>query len=135
MTSIYIDETAGSDETGTGTQNEPYKTLAYAVFKHDAPDVQLQIRKDAEAPYDKPTDSSLKKAKKNAEGLRKKAAKAAEIAQREAKERADAEKRLEESKKNVLVEDESLPKPIKVSTVSCCRVYLSYTDIQTRRLR
>ncbi|EJD08142.1 asparaginyl-tRNA synthetase [Fomitiporia mediterranea MF3/22] len=113
MASIYIDEATGSDESGSGTQNAPYKTLAYALFKHDSPDVQLQIRKDSETPYDKPTDSSLKKAKKNADGLRKKAAKAAEIAEREARERAEADKRLEESKKIVLVEDASLPKAIK----------------------
>lgn len=118
MASVFIDEATGSDETGTGTQNAPYKTLAYALFKHDTPDVQLQTRKDGEAPYDKPTDSSLKKAKKNADGLRKKAAKAAEIAEREAKERAEAHKRLEESKKIVLVEDESLPKAVKVSKIS-----------------
>ncbi|KAH8115169.1 asparaginyl-tRNA synthetase [Phellopilus nigrolimitatus] len=113
MAPICIDEATGSDEVGTGTQNAPYKTLAYALFKHDALDLELQVRKDAATPFDKPTDSSLKKAKKGADGLRKKAAKATEIAEREAKERAEADKKLEESKKIVLVEDESLPKATK----------------------
>lgn len=104
----------GGDELGTGTQNAPYKTLAHAIYKNEGLDVELRIRKDAETPYDKPTDTSLKKAKKGADGLKKKAAKAAEIAEREAKERADADKRLLESKKIVLVEDESLPKATRV---------------------
>jgi asparaginyl-tRNA synthetase len=120
MSETYIDETAGDDESGSGTQNAPYKSLAYALFKHDGPDTQLLIRKDAETPYDKPTDSSLKKAKKGADGLRKKAAKAAEIAEREAKEREEADKRLEESKKIVLVEDETLPASTKVRGLAYC---------------
>ena len=41
-----------------------------------------------------------------------------EKAEREAKDRAEAEKKLAESKKVVLVEDESLPKAVKV-----CRAY------------
>lgn len=129
MSTIYIDEASGTDEQGTGTQNAPYKTLAYALFKHEDPSTPAstttyQSRKSGETPYDAPTDSALKKAKKGAEGLRKKAAKAAEIAEREAKERADADRRLEESKKIVLVEDESLPQAVKVRifVYVCCIV-------------
>ena len=117
MAPIYIDEATGNDEAGDGTQNAPYKTLAYALAQHDAEaanQLELLVRKDGGAPYDKPSDSSLKKAKKGADGLRKKAAKAAEVAAREAKERADQEKKIEESKKIVLVEDESLPKAKRV---------------------
>lgn len=131
MSTIYIDEASGTDEQGTGTQNAPYKTLAYALFKHEDPSTPAstttyQSRKSGETPYDAPTDSALKKAKKGAEGLRKKAAKAAEIAEREAKERADADRRLEESKKIVLVEDESLPQAVKVRifVYVCCIVLL-----------
>ena len=114
MADVYIDEATGNDELGTGTQNEPYKTLAHAIYKNEGAEIEFRIRKDAETPYDKPTDSSLKKAKKNAEGLKKKAEKAAAIADREAKERAEADKRLEESKKIVLIEDQSLPKATRV---------------------
>lgn len=124
MTEVFIDEAAGNDEIGTGTQNAPYKTLAYAIYKNEGLDIEFRIRKDAETPYDNPTDSSLKKAKKGADGLRKKAAKAVEIAEREARERAEADKRLEESKKIVLAEDESLPKATRVgamaSNLRCC---------------
>ena len=113
MAPIYIDEAAGNDSTGDGTQNAPYQSLAYAVFVHSV-EAELQIRRDAATPFDKPSPTSLKKAVKGAEGLKKKQQKAAEVAEREAKDRAEAEKKLAESKKVVLVEDESLPKAVKV---------------------
>lgn len=119
MTPTYIDEATGSDATGDGSQNAPYKTVAYVLAQHDADatnQLELLVRKDGDTPYDKPSDSSLKKAKKGADGLRKKAAKATEVATREAKERTEADKRLEESRKIVLVEDETLPKAIKASS-------------------
>ena len=113
MAPVYIDEATGSDESGSGTQNAPYKTIAYALFKH-SDDAEVQVRKNGEAPYDRPSDSALKKAKKGAEGLRKKAEKEAENAEREAKKRAEVEHKLEESKKIVLKEDVTLPKAVKV---------------------
>ena len=113
MAPVYIDEASGNDESGSGTQNAPYKTLSYALYKH-SDDAELQVRKDGEAPYDRPSDSSLKKAKKGAEGLRKKAEKEAENAEREAKKKAEVERKLEESKKIVFKEDGTLPKAAKV---------------------
>ena len=114
MAPIYIDEATGVDATGKGTANEPYQSLAYALFVHGQDGVELLIRKDSTVEFDKPSPTSLKKAIKGAEGLKKKQAKAAENAEREAKEREEAEKKLQESKKIVLKEDPSLPKPIKV---------------------
>jgi asparaginyl-tRNA synthetase len=123
MSTIYIDESTGSDETGTGTQELPYKSLAFAVFSStgiEAP--KYSIRKDSSAEYDSPTQSALKKAIKGAEGLEKKRKKAEELAAREANEkRAEREKReklLDDSKKIVLVENAELPKAIKVGVRS-----------------
>lgn len=117
MSSFYIDETAGSDTTGQGTQEAPYQTLALAIFNHGE-SATFQIRKSPEATYDEPTQSSLKKAKKNASGLEKKKKKQEELAEREAQEkneeREKKEKVLEESKKIVLIEDAALPKATKV---------------------
>lgn len=130
MGPTYIDEAAGSDETGDGTQNAPYKTLAYALAQHASDvvdDLEPLVRKDAETPYEKPSDSSLKRAKKNADGLRKKAAKAAELAARDAERRAETERKLEESKKVILVEDESLPKAKKV-LFSCLLIHIDQTE-------
>ncbi|KAI5890168.1 asparaginyl-tRNA synthetase [Schizophyllum commune H4-8] len=116
MSPIHIDETTGSDATGTGAPDAPYQTLAYAVFK-SATDAKFLTRKDASAPYDEPTQSALKKAKKGAEGLEKKRKKAEELAEKAAAaqgaESEKREKQLEESKKIVLSEDAALPTAIK----------------------
>lgn len=117
MASIYIDETAGSDETGRGTQEQPYQTLAFALYSHS--DALLLIRKDPNSEYEEPTQSALKKAKKGADGIEKKRKKAEELVERDAQqkkeERERREKLLEESKKMVLEEDSSLPAATKVS--------------------
>lgn len=117
MAPIYVDETAGSDTTGKGTLEEPYQSLALALFNHGET-TPFQIRKSPEAEYDEPTQSSLKKAKKNASGIEKKKKKQEELAEREAKEKNEEkerkEKLLEESKKIVLEEDALLPKATKV---------------------
>lgn len=106
MAPIYVDLVEGNDETGTGDQNTPYKSLAQALFKHGE-DADLLVRKDAAEPYDKPTKSSLKSAKKDAQGKAKKAQKALENKEKVvavAKEKAAIE----------LVEDPSLPAAVKV---------------------
>ncbi|PCH35689.1 asparaginyl-tRNA synthetase [Wolfiporia cocos MD-104 SS10] len=116
MATIYVDESSGSDETGKGTQEAPYQTLAFAIFTH-GPTTTILSRKDAATTYEEPTQSALKKAKKGADGLEKKRKKAEELAEREAKEKSEERERkqklLEESKKIVLSEDSSLPKAIK----------------------
>ncbi|OSC98435.1 asparaginyl-tRNA synthetase [Trametes coccinea BRFM310] len=115
MAPIHVDESAGSDETGKGTPEQPYQTLAFALYSH--PEEKFLIRKDAAGTYEEPTQSALKKAKKGADGIEKKRKKAQELAEREAKELAEArerkEKKLEESKKIVLEEDPSLPVAVK----------------------
>ena len=62
MAPIHVDEATGSDETGKGTPEAPYQSLAFALYTH--PDGAFQIRKDASTPYDEPTQSALKKAKR-----------------------------------------------------------------------
>ena len=116
MAPYHVDEATGSDETGKGTSEQPYQTLAFAVYTH--PDGPFVIRKDASGTYEEPTQSALKKAKKGADGIEKKRKKAEELAEREAKEQAAArerrEKKLEESKKIVLTQDPGLPAAVKV---------------------
>lgn len=117
MAPIHVDESTGSDETGLGTPETPYQTLAFALFKHGQSTTVL-IRKDPAGTFEEPTQSALKKAKKGADGLEKKRKKTEEIAEKEAKlkgeEKEKREKLLEESKKNVLKEDISLPAATRV---------------------
>ncbi|KAL0579638.1 asparagine--tRNA ligase [Marasmius crinis-equi] len=121
MASVYVDEAAGSDTTGNGSESQPYQTLAYALFITGTGEAKYLIRKDASSPFDEPTQSALKKARKNADGLEKKKKKQEELAEREAKEKgAEKEKReklLEDSKKVVLTEDSSLPQAKKSKVV------------------
>lgn len=119
MAEIHIDETSGSDLTGTGTPDQPYQTLGFAVFNHGGSESFL-TRKDSSGTYEEPTQSSLKKAKKTAEGIEKKRKKQEELAEREAEEKEKREKLLEDSKKLVLVEDPAFPKAIKVCDFSRC---------------
>ncbi|KAI6113931.1 hypothetical protein EDD16DRAFT_1709346 [Pisolithus croceorrhizus] len=70
-----------------------------------------------EAQYDLPAQSATKKAKKDAQGLEERRLKA-EAEEREACERQEKrEKRLEESKRIVLLKDASLPTPVKSKIV------------------
>ncbi|KAH0588692.1 Asparaginyl-tRNA synthetase, cytoplasmic [Termitomyces sp. J132] len=131
MAPIHVDETAGSDTTGNGTADQPYQTLGFAVFSSSGTDTYL-TRKDPNGSYEEPTQSSLKKAKKTAEGIEKKKKKQEELAAREAKEQGEArekrEKLLEESKKIVLTEDPSLPQAVK-SKIN------RLADLRTKRVR
>lgn len=116
MSAIHINEATGSDDTGKGTAELPYQSLAFALFT--SPDAKLLIFDDEKKEYKEPSQSALKKGKKGADGLEKKRKKAEELAEREAKEEAalreKRDKQLEESKKIVLTEDPSLPKASKV---------------------
>ena len=118
-TSFYIDEAAGSDVTGQGTQQDPYQTLGFAVYSQ--PEGSFLIRKDSTVEYAEPTQSSLKKAKKTADGIEKKKKKQEEQEERDKKakgeEKEKREKLLEESKKIVLEEDSWLPKAQKVKLI------------------
>ncbi|KAG5351716.1 hypothetical protein C0989_005159 [Termitomyces sp. Mn162] len=131
MAPIHVDETAGSDTTGNGTADQPYQTLGFAVFSSSGTDTYL-TRKDPNGSYEEPTQSSLKKAKKTAEGIERKKKKQEELAAREAKEQGEArekrEKLLEESKKIVLTEDPSLPQAVK-SKIN------RLADLRTKRVR
>jgi asparaginyl-tRNA synthetase len=120
MLTIHIDQTSGIDASGNGSVDQPYQSLAFALFSTPTTETettQYQIRKDADAVYDAPTQSAMKKAKKDAQGLEKKRLKA-QAEERESKEKAEKrERKLQESKKIVLTEDLSLPKPVKSKIV------------------
>ncbi|KAJ7593838.1 asparaginyl-tRNA synthetase [Mycena floridula] len=116
MAPFHVDELDGSDITGQGSADKPYQTIAFALFTHGQAEPIL-FRKNASETYEEPTQSALKKAKKTADGLEKKRKKQEELAEREAKEqgikKAERDRLLEESKKIVLVEDETLAKAVK----------------------
>jgi asparaginyl-tRNA synthetase len=117
MASFYVDETAGSDLTGVGSQESPYQSLAHALFAQGQ-SAKVLARKDQSAEYEEPTQSALKKAKKGADGLEKKRKKAEELAEAATLEREKRDRLLEESKKIELLEDASLPAASKVRSAT-----------------
>jgi asparaginyl-tRNA synthetase len=109
--SVYVDETTGSDESGDGTQAQPYKSPAYAIFAQGpSPPLVIMTRKSDTEQYAPIGVSPLKKARKGAEGLEKQRKKAFE-AEAKAKEQAEL---LEKSKAITLTENPDLPKAVKV---------------------
>ncbi len=125
MSLIHIDESSGSDSTGNGTLEEPYQSLAQAVYAHGE-GVTFRFRKTIDAEYVEPTPTSLKKAKKNAQGIEKKKKKEEEQAERDAKKRGEEKEKRERllEERIVLKEDPSLPAATKVCktirNVICC---------------
>ncbi|KAH8827871.1 asparaginyl-tRNA synthetase [Flagelloscypha sp. PMI_526] len=114
MATIYIDETAGTDIEGSGSETQPYQSLAYAVFVDRSVAVaSLRVRKDAQAEWKEPTQSAMKKAQKGADGLEKKKKKADEDAQRALQEKEKRDRLLEDARQIQLVNDPSLPEAKK----------------------
>ena len=133
MSLIYVDEAGGSDTTGDGSLEKPYQSLAQGVYAHSQ--AVFRIRKTVDAEYEEPTPTSLKKAKKNAQGIEKKKKKDEEKAERDAeKQREENEKHeqlLEESKKIILQEDPALPTATRVSN----RLLFRITGMKGYRLK
>ncbi|KAH7921453.1 hypothetical protein BV22DRAFT_985151, partial [Leucogyrophana mollusca] len=123
MPEIYIDEASGADAPGPGrgTIDQPYQSLAFALFSTpdpDGADTKYLYRKDPGAAYDEPTKSAAKKAKKDAQGLEKKRLRAAAEQREEQEKREKRALKLEESRKVVLVEDAGLPVAVKAKIVN-----------------
>lgn len=128
MTSIYVDEDIGRDDsTANGSESAPYKTLAHAFLQHAPTDgTQYFMRKSQTEPAGENVDpaaklewkpaakSAIKKATNLYEQRKKKAAKEQELAIREKEEADKRQQVLEEAKKVVIKEDTSLPKPTRI---------------------
>ncbi|KAJ2892419.1 asparagine--tRNA ligase, partial [Coemansia aciculifera] len=112
---LFVDEATGSDETGTGRKCTPYQTPVAAVSviatmpEEKQATFKIMVKKTGDTEYAEITASALKKAKKNHEIAAKKAKKQAEQSlldkEQGAAKEAEEQRRLEESKKIVLVED------------------------------
>jgi asparaginyl-tRNA synthetase len=113
MSLIYVDETGGSDTTGQGNLEKPYQSLAQSIYAHGHG--MFRVRKTADAEYEKPTPTSLKKAKKNARGIAEKKKKEEEQAKKQAEEKVKRKNVLQKSPTIVVEEDPALPTATRVS--------------------
>ncbi|KAJ4231053.1 hypothetical protein NW759_003034 [Fusarium solani] len=115
MAVIYIDEEAGSDLPEVqGTESAPYKTIFEAFFRHGA-ESEYQVKKKDDEEYKPAAKSALKKATNYAAQQKKKLEAAAKRAEKEAQEEAAREAVLEEAKKIQIVNDPSLPEPVRIN--------------------
>ncbi|KAG8709948.1 hypothetical protein FRC11_005023 [Ceratobasidium sp. 423] len=110
---VYVDETAGFDDKGDGTESSPYATPVAALGGPQGTEVAIFIRKGPADEYAPISGAALKRAKKGLEQQKEKAKKAEAAAAKEAQERLREAQKLEDSKKIVLTEDPSLPASIK----------------------
>lgn len=118
---IYIDEETGSDAPDTpGTEASPFKQLIFAYTRHLENAEYLVRRREAAADgtvtaeWKPPAKAGLKKAVNYAKEQQKKAGKEKELAVRLAKEQEARDKALEDAKKIVVTEDQSLPKAVRI---------------------
>jgi len=119
---LYSSEKYGSDETGTGTRDSPYKTTHFALKKSgdiaNFSNIFVDAKDEkAEDKYEPISKAQLKKIRKFCEDEVRKEN------QKKTKELEDAarrEKNLEEAKKIIITEDTSLPaaKPVKIKETS-----------------
>lgn len=128
MATIYIDTDAGTDEeTITGAEDKPYKTLAYAYIQQGGSEGKTYLSRASTTGavsadgdpaerlvWKEPAKSAIKKAQGALDAHKKKVLKQQQqAAQEEEKEKARL-KTLEDAKKIVLTEDSSLPKAVKI---------------------
>ncbi|OAP61826.1 asparagine-tRNA ligase [Fonsecaea erecta] len=148
MDTFYVDEDVGRDDgSATGSETAPYKTLLFAMMQH--PKATYKTRKSETAPADANADpasrlewkpaskSALKKATNLYEQHLRKQAKAADLAIREQQEAEKRKQVLEDAKKVVIKEDESLPAPVKIklNTVDPAKIKLGTADSKGTRVR
>jgi asparaginyl-tRNA synthetase len=126
----YIDTDTGVDDVAAadGSEAKPFKTLAFAYIQHldqQAPDYQL--RSSVTGPiaagedpsvrlvWKEPGKSAIKKAQAGVEQYKKKQAKLQGAAAAEEEQKKQRLQNLENAKKIVLKQDESLPKATKIT--------------------
>ncbi|KAI8988759.1 hypothetical protein BDB01DRAFT_848884 [Pilobolus umbonatus] len=113
---VYVDEVAGCDTKGNGSEKSPFKTVLKAI-ESKGENIKIQIKKDAEG-FKDISGAALKKAKKTYAEQQRKAKKLQEQEKKledEKKKKAEDEaKAIEYAKSIVIKEDKSLPKATNI---------------------
>jgi asparaginyl-tRNA synthetase len=145
---IYIDTDTGTDDThATGTEESPYKSLAYAYIQHGGSDGRLyKSRASTTGPvsadgdpaerllWKDPAKSAIKKAQGALDAHKKKLLKQEQAAGQEKEKEKARLKTLEDAKKIILKEDTSLPKAVKI-TIGQKNVKLGEGDSRGTRVK
>ncbi|XP_031557265.1 asparagine--tRNA ligase, cytoplasmic-like isoform X2 [Actinia tenebrosa] len=111
---MYTSEKEGSDETGDGSFQKPFKTVMHALHQADGkepqPSIMVDGKEDGER-FEKLAKAQLKKVTKIFAAEKRKSQ---EREKKEAEKSEQREKNLEEAKKVTIKEDESLPAAKKI---------------------
>ncbi|KAG8226985.1 hypothetical protein J437_LFUL000290 [Ladona fulva] len=108
LAEVYTSEKHGSDDNGDGTAAKPFKTILKAMHhigKEPFPTIHVDSKEEGKK-YEPASKSQLKKIQKI---WVREQHKSADIAKREEEDAVKRAKNLEEAKKIVIKEDESLP--------------------------
>ena len=125
----YVDTDAGVDDiSADGSEEKPYKSLAYAyIQRYDNPAKLLYLTRasatdpvvlgdrSAKLGWKEPPKSAVKKADSAIKAHKKKLEKQAAMAAEKEKLKEQRRKNLEEAKKVVIHEDQSLPPAVKIN--------------------
>jgi asparaginyl-tRNA synthetase len=126
---VYIDDDVGVDSMSVhGTEASPFKTLLYAYIrfppqpegpsyltrKSETGEVSADGDPAARLEWKPPTKSATKKAHNLYEQHKKKVTREKELLAQKEKENVKRREQLEEAKKLVIVQDERLPKAVKI---------------------
>ncbi|ESZ93529.1 asparaginyl-tRNA synthetase [Sclerotinia borealis F-4128] len=148
MNTIYIDTDVGQDDqTATGAESKPYKSLAYAYIQHGGSEGgKYQSRASTTGAvsadgdpaerlvWKEPAKAAVKKSQNALDAHKKKLVKQQQMAAAE-KERDEARlKTLEDSKKIVLTEDSSLPAAVKIK-IGRKDIELGENDVKGTRVK
>ena len=148
MDTIYIDTDTGvDDESATGAESKPYKSLAYAYIQQGGSEGKTyQSRSSETGPvsedgdpaerlvWKEPAKSAIKKAQGAFDAHKKKLLKQQQAASQEEEKEKLRLKNLEDAKKIVLKEDPSLPKAVKI-TIGNKNVELGEVDVKGTRVK
>ncbi|SZF06123.1 unnamed protein product [Blumeria hordei] len=129
MGTIYIDTNLGlDDETASGSETKPYKSLAYAYIKEGGIEGKTCLVRasnpatvsgdpeiDEGQIWKEPAKSAIKKAQSALDAHKKKLLKQQQVATQEAERETTRLKNLEDAKKVVIEEDSSLPEATKIT--------------------
>lgn len=128
--SIYIKDSTGVDQlTTTGSEEQPYKTPAFALYNYqqtNEAEPKLFVYKEEESAFIEISASALKKARKGAEGLKKKAIKQKELDAKLEQQKIDNAAKQLSALSIKIEEDKSLP------TATKCKIDKSYAKIGER---
>ncbi|TVY88247.1 Asparagine--tRNA ligase, cytoplasmic [Lachnellula willkommii] len=148
MDTLYIDTDSGADdESATGAESKPYKSLAHAYIQHGGSEgKQYRSRASKTGPvsadgdpaerlvWKEPAKSAVKKAQGALDAYKKKVLKQQQQAAQEEEKEKSRLKTLEDAKKIVITEDPSLPKAVKI-TIGDKNVELGEGDAKGTRVK